>query len=138
MAASTGLLQRTVTRNAPTGDEVQQENEPQVQSAISSLTKRLVEMSGGKVHPLVVRRKVARLLAAKSTLAVRADCYRRMDPFASGSLEVSEELESGDYGAVLGERVQRKLKVWAERNGIHLERTVEELQVGFTYGASAK
>ncbi|VDL18411.1 unnamed protein product [Hymenolepis diminuta] len=121
-AAATGLLQRTVSRHTPS------QQQPQTETAVSSLTKDIIEMSGGRLHPIVVRRKVARLLAAKSTLAVRADCYRRMDPFATESLDVPERLESGDYGSSLGEETKRQLRVWAETNGVHVERTAEELQ----------
>nr|CDS25400.1 Nucleolar protein 5A [Hymenolepis microstoma] len=121
-AAATGLLQRTVSFQASS------QQQSQTETAISSLVTDIIEMSGGRLHPIVVRRKVARLLAAKSTLAVRADCYRRMDPFANGSLEVPERLESGDYGASLGEETKRQLRVWAEANGVHLERTAEELK----------
>ncbi|VDO04475.1 unnamed protein product [Rodentolepis nana] len=122
-AAATGLLQRTVSFPASSQQQLPSE------TVISSLAADIIEMSGGRLHPIVVRRKVARLLAAKSTLAVRADCYRRMDPFATESLEVPERLESGAYGASLGEETKRQLRVWAEANGVHLGRTAEELQV---------
>lgn len=107
------------------------------EAAISSLAKSIVDMSGGRLRPLVVRRRVARLLASKSTLACRADCYRRMNPFSrhegvkeeSGTTATTSQLDSGEYGSALGDEAKRQLRVWAEMNGVQLERTVEELEV---------
>ncbi|KAM7543184.1 hypothetical protein Aperf_G00000002342 [Anoplocephala perfoliata] len=126
-AAASGLLQRTISCHS-SQRQGGSSTEPGNDAAVSTLTKALIEMSGGRLHPIVVRRKAARILAAKSTLAVRADCYRQMNPLASEKLEVPKKLESGDYGKSLGQEVKRQLRVWAETNGVHLERTVEELE----------
>ncbi|VDD75495.1 unnamed protein product [Mesocestoides corti] len=123
-AASAGLLGRAVGVDGADSTN----------KALSSLTRNIVEMSGGRLRPIVVRRRVARLLAAKSTLACRADCYRRMNPFNETPTEPKSfastpKLDTGEYGTDLGEETKRQLRVWAEANGVHVERTVEELEV---------
>lgn len=128
-AAASGLLQCTISHHSSQSQSGGSSTEPEKNAAVSTLMKNLIEMSGGRLYPIVVRRKAARLLAAKSALAVRADCYRRMDPLASEKLEVPEKLESGDYGKSLGQEIKRQLRVWAETNGVHLECTAEELEV---------
>ncbi|CDS39471.1 Nucleolar protein 5A [Echinococcus multilocularis] len=141
VATAAGLLGRTLTQasaegnvNAEEKSEKQNKEERKSDPAISSLTKSIVEMSGGRLRDMVVRRRVARLLAAKSTLAARADCYRRMNPFVdtttveSKCAVVSQNLDSGKYGAALGQETKRQLRVWAEANGVHLERTMQELE----------
>lgn len=143
-ATAAGLLGRTLTQvstEANVGAEKKSDKQNGAEGrsdlAISSLTQSIVDMSGGRLRAVVVRRRVARLLAAKSTLAVRADCYRKMNPLIdAASIEsknavASPNLDSGEYGTALGQETKRQLRVWAEANGVHLERTVQELEVGF-------
>lgn len=143
-ATAAGLLGRTLTQvsteagvDAKEKSGEQNGEESKSDSAISSLTQSIVDMSGGRLRAVVVRRRVARLLAAKSTLAARADCYRRMNPFIdAASVESknavpSQNLDSGEYGTDLAQETKRQLRVWAEANGVHLERTVQELAVSF-------
>ncbi|KAL5967511.1 Nucleolar protein 56, partial [Taenia solium] len=140
-ATAAGLLGRTLTQVSTEASVYEEEKsdkqngaESRSDPAISSLTQSIVDMSGGRLRAVVVRRRVARLLAAKSTLAVRADCYRRMNPFIdAASVEsknavASPNLDSGEYGTDLGQETKRQLRVWAEANGVHLERTVQELE----------
>ncbi|KAL5107625.1 Nucleolar protein 56 [Taenia crassiceps] len=139
-ATAAGLLGRTLTQvSTEAGANVEeksgkQKGESKSDPAISFLTQSIVDMSGGRLRAIVVRRRVARLLAAKSTLAARADCYRRMNPFIDAAsvelknLAASQNLDSGDYGTDLGLETKRQLRVWAEANGVHLERTVQELE----------
>ncbi|VDK32692.1 unnamed protein product [Taenia asiatica] len=140
-ATAAGLLGRTLTQvstEANVGAEKKSDKQNGAEGrsdlAISSLTQSIVDMSGGRLRAVVVRRRVARLLAAKSTLAVRADCYRKMNPLIdAASIEsknavASPNLDSGEYGTALGQETKRQLRVWAEANGVHLERTVQELE----------
>ncbi|VDM30382.1 unnamed protein product [Hydatigera taeniaeformis] len=140
-ATAAGLLGRALTQVTSESSATvegksgkQNSEEREGDQGIPSLAKSIVEMSGGRLRAMVVRRRVARLLAAKSTLAVRADCYRRMNPFIDAaafepkSVVASQNLDSGEYGSDLGQETKRQLRVWAEANGVHLERTVQELE----------
>ena len=141
-ATAAGLLGRTVSRASQMVKKSKVWVSAKVkkvtdEAEMAALTQSIVEMSGGRLRAVVVRRRVARLLAAKSTLAARADCYRRMNPFVAGvsackeakDMTAAVKLDSGEYGVALGQETKRQLRVWAEANGVHLERSVQELEV---------
>nr|VZI12813.1 unnamed protein product [Spirometra erinaceieuropaei] len=94
-------------------------------------SRSITEMSGGRLRPIVVRRRITRILAAKSALASRADCFQRMNPFQAGAdavCAVPQHLETGEYGSSLGDEAKRQLRVWAEANGVQFGRTDADFQ----------
>ncbi|KAF7255938.1 hypothetical protein EG68_06530 [Paragonimus skrjabini miyazakii] len=96
-------------------------------------TVELKTVSGNRLQPDIVRRRAARLLAAKSSLACKADCFRSHNP--SDKQECPHKsaedprLTSGAFGIELGRSVQNNLRVWAEANGVHVEMTEDQKKV---------
>ncbi|CAH8875679.1 unnamed protein product [Trichobilharzia szidati] len=133
VATSTGLLSNAskslADPNSPSVD-----NSQVVGNNLSAAQLKL--LSANRVQRDTVRRRAARLLAAKSTLACRADCFRQHNPvlkqpdsdLANPSISVTEDerLKTGAYGDHLGKTVQDHLRIWAETNGIHKHRTEEQ------------
>ncbi|TPP59711.1 hypothetical protein FGIG_02383 [Fasciola gigantica] len=89
-------------------------------------------VSASRIQADTIRRKAARLLAAKSSLASRADCFRYHNPPDSDTpgLQWTEDqrLTAGTFGKELGQDVQQQLRVWAETNGIHADRNEEQIK----------
>lgn len=126
-ATSAGLLGSVAEAASGLGDS---------SAASKTVSEGIVKMSGGRLKPIVVRRRVARLLAAKSSLACRADCYRQTTPFVQEKQGESTDddvavdyLDSGAYGASLGDEAKRQLTVWAEAKGVQFNRSAEQMQV---------
>ncbi|KAF5396617.1 Nucleolar protein 56, partial [Paragonimus heterotremus] len=96
-------------------------------------TFEMKTVSGNRLQPDIVRRRAARLLAAKSSLACKADCFRSHNP--SDKQECPHKpaedprLASGAFGIELGRSVQNNLRVWAEANGVHVEMTEDQKKV---------
>ncbi|VDL98932.1 unnamed protein product [Schistocephalus solidus] len=100
-------------------------------SSAGNSSRSITEMSGGRLRPIVVRRRITRILAAKSALASRADCFQRMNPFQAGSdavYAVPQHLTTGEYGSSLGDEAKRQLRVWAEANGVQFGRSDADFQ----------
>ncbi|VDQ02288.1 unnamed protein product [Trichobilharzia regenti] len=135
VATSTGLLSNAskslADPNSPNVD-----NSQVVSNNLSAAQLKL--LSANRVQRDTVRRRAARLLAAKSTLACRADCFRQHNPVlkqqdsdsANSNISVIEDerLKAGAYGSYLGKTVQDHLRIWAETNGIHKDRTEEQIK----------
>ncbi|THD22011.1 putative nucleolar protein NOP56 [Fasciola hepatica] len=89
-------------------------------------------VSASRIQADTIRRKAARLLAAKSSLASRADCFRYHNPPDSDTpgLQWTEDqrLTAGTFGKELGQDVRQQLRVWAETNGIHADRSEEQIK----------
>ncbi|CAH8628165.1 unnamed protein product [Heterobilharzia americana] len=133
VATSTGLLSNVSKSLADPNISAIHDSQPTVTNMSAAQLKIL---SANRVQRDTVRRRAARLLAAKSTLACRADCFRQHNPIfkqpdsTSEDSDVSviedERLRVGVYGDYLGKTVQDQLRIWAETNGIHKDRTEEQ------------
>ncbi|VDO80719.1 unnamed protein product, partial [Schistosoma curassoni] len=133
VATSTGLLSNATK---VLGDPKLPTVTDNLQPATSSISAaELKAVSANRVQRDTVHRRAARLLADKSVLACRADCFRQHNPiyqqqgFASQpcvSVIEDERLKCGAYGQYLGKTVQEHLRIWAEKNGIHTDKTEEQ------------
>ncbi|CAL8087542.1 unnamed protein product [Calicophoron daubneyi] len=138
-ATSTGLLSSVAQTNlVPSNADLSTEpNETLTPSASAVSPAELKSLSANRIDPNKVRRRAARLLASKSALACRADCFRDHNPARSEPppTRVAEDdpLKRGAFGVKLGEEVQHQLRVWAEANGIHIERTPDQIQAQRAY-----
>ncbi|XP_018654272.1 putative nucleolar protein NOP56 [Schistosoma mansoni] len=133
VATSTGLLSNAtkILRDPklPTDTD-------NLQPATASISAaELKSLSANRVQRNTVHRRAARLLADKSVLACRADCFRQHNPIYQQqglasqpcvSVMEDERLKSGAYGQYLGKTVQEHLRIWAEKNGIHTDKTEEQ------------
>ncbi|KER32374.1 hypothetical protein T265_01597 [Opisthorchis viverrini] len=142
-AVSTGLLSTAaMDKLTAVSDETTPSNEQTSPGKPShALTSsELKYVSANRLQPTTVRRRAARLLASKCSLACRADCFRCHNPAelhiandgssACPSAEFEDpRLTSGLYGTELGHDVRRQLRVWAETNGVHPERTEEQIKI---------
>ncbi|KAF6769205.1 hypothetical protein AHF37_06394 [Paragonimus kellicotti] len=130
-ATSTGLLGSAsrLTVYSTTGENLERGST----TTLPLSTVELKTVSGNRLQPDVVRRRAARLLAAKSSLACKADCFRSHNPSDKQEcLHKSAEdprLTSGAFGIELGRTVQNNLRVWAEANGVHVERTEDQKKI---------
>ncbi|CAH8573817.1 unnamed protein product [Schistosoma turkestanicum] len=131
VATSTGLLSNATKVLAdPNSLSITGNHQP---AADSISPTKLKALSANCVQRDTVRRRAARLLAAKSTLACRADCFRQHNPIfqqqgltslkSCVSVVEDERLKTGAYGQYLGKTVQDHLRIWAEKNGIHTDQT---------------
>ncbi|KAK4476014.1 hypothetical protein MN116_001246 [Schistosoma mekongi] len=106
------------------------------QGTVNMSLAQLKVLSANRVRQNTVRCRAARILASKSTLACRADCFRQHNPILQYQDPVSqqscisvvedERLRAGEYGQYLGKTVQDHLRIWAEKNGIHVDQTEEQ------------
>ncbi|KAH8865821.1 nucleolar protein 56 [Schistosoma japonicum] len=134
VATSTGLLSNAAkmlgdSKLSVTADNFQQ-------GTINMSLAQLKVLSANRVQRDTVRCRAARILAAKSTLACRADCFRQHNPILQHYDPVSQQscvsviedkrLRTGEYGQYLGKTVQDHLRIWAEKNGIHVDQTEEQ------------
>ncbi|VEL14974.1 unnamed protein product [Protopolystoma xenopodis] len=106
---------------------------------------RVKTISAGRLTADVIRRRAARLLAAKAALACRADCFRTHNPapVALSSIDstnkpddstsklkrLSTAVDAGLYGKHLGQQVQHQLRIWTESNGVNFGRTQEQIKM---------
>lgn len=90
-------------------------------------------LSASRIQADTVRRKAARLLATKSSLASRADCFRYHNPPDADTPGIhwveDPRLTAGTFGEELGRDVRHQLRVWAETNGVHADRSEEQIKV---------
>lgn len=92
-------------------------------------------LSANRVYPDTIRRRAARLLAAKTALACRADYFRYHNPICQEDanrpivVDDDERLKTGAYGNYLSKTIQNSLTIWAECNGVHPNRTSEAIKV---------
>ncbi|KAA3677161.1 nucleolar protein 56 [Paragonimus westermani] len=130
-ATSTGLLGSAsrLTVYTTTGDNLERHST----TTLPLSTVELKTVSGNRLQPDVIRRRAARLLAAKSSLACKADCFRSHNPpdKEESPHESAEDprLTSGAFGIELGRTVQNNLRVWAEANGVHVDRTEDQKKI---------
>ncbi|CAH8465387.1 unnamed protein product [Dicrocoelium dendriticum] len=127
-ATSTGLLNSICQSSIALANDQMSvaDDEP-----IPMTAARMKALSGNRLQPDIVRRRAARLLAAKSSLACKADCFRFHNPVENDDDDTKQpststedpRLASGAFGVHLAADVQRQLKIWAETNGVYLDRT---------------
>ncbi|VDP64853.1 unnamed protein product [Schistosoma mattheei] len=133
VATSTGLLSNATKI---LGDPKLPTVTDKLQPATSGISAaELKALSANRVQRDTVHRRAARLLADKSVLACRADCFRQHNPIYQQqglasqpcvSVIEDERLKCGAYGQYLGKTVQEHLRIWAEKNGIHTDKTEEQ------------